>query len=317
MSEKNALDWIRLTLASHEDYHTFRNLFINRFWGSSQKLRIHTELATGKFDYRAGLSMTEYFLKLANKSRLINPQMSEVEIIDSLVRHYPAHIRNHLVVAKPLDFAETIDLLSELEVNLRTEVVGGSPGKSNVNGGRESNPDAKKPLDGSPNMGNSSQKLGENHPREGGQRNYFRSDHRLPARPFSRYNNYNVRQRYANPMPREFRDNQFQYRGYVRDRDGPNNRDNRGRGLTSQVNHLEFVRGYSYNPYSRNRYSQQHRGGEMNSVPSQPTLNNPQDQNMVRTNSVNQNVCSGCSSNMNNVPQNPSPTVSASSTAEN
>ena len=265
--KKTALDWVRLTHASHEDYSTFKNLFIGRFWGKSQQNKVRVELATGKYESKSGLSMTEYFLKLANKNKLINPQMSELEIISIITRHYPMHIRNHFVVAKPITFSETIDLLSELEVNLRTEKPSFEPEKNTPLGEQVARREVATKTNGQNQRqanNNSHSDRRSNVSSEGGERNNSTNPQ---ANNFSRFQRPGntavntisgpVRNRYSNPIPSSYNMDRHVTRPYSRANYAyrpnyyPNNY-RTDRGYQSQVNHLRFMRGYR--TVNRERY---------------------------------------------------------------
>ena len=174
--------------------------------------------------------MTEYFLKLANKSKLVNNSLTEIEIINNLIQHYPPHIRNHLIVAKPIVFAEIIDLLGELEVHGRQEV---PFSKSTPNEQPcSSSPQGEKKENSNENVNKRNTQDSKPCSRENLSQHYRNG-------PLNNSRNIEARNRYSGSNPWNNRDRNTERR-YQNE-----NGDNRGRGYNSQVNYLRFYRRYN------------------------------------------------------------------------
>ena len=225
----SVLKWLQITMGELNDYVLFKKHFGKHYWGIRQQNQIRIEITQGKYNPKGNMSMIDYFMGIISKAKNLEPAMSDQELISLIIPHFPDHIRNNLYIAKPLDFGEMIDLLTQFESsrnynNTPTNYFGNSADKSLSQDCRS-----------------------ENH--------NFRGQWARPSSPKSPDN----RARTQN-----FHNNRFQNsrNGNDRNNDATNNhhsnrnrQDRRNGGHLRQINHLNIDRRSQRNNYSRNRQS--------------------------------------------------------------
>lgn len=109
-----ALQWLNL-IGGNITYSQFKSAFLSQYWNLDHQLHIRAEITNGKYDSRIDMNMIDYFLKMAEKAKLLNPPLSDKEFISSIINHFPQQTRNNLIVAKPSDYTQIIDLLTAFE----------------------------------------------------------------------------------------------------------------------------------------------------------------------------------------------------------
>ena len=111
----NAANWLELSVGNNNDFGTFVNLFLSRYWGATRQANIRLELSNGKYNSRVDQSMVNYFMKIARKSKMLDPPMSEKDLISLVTTHFPETIQHYLIIAKPSTVTEMIELLLALQ----------------------------------------------------------------------------------------------------------------------------------------------------------------------------------------------------------
>ena len=97
------------------DYVLFKKHFVKHYWDNRQQNQIRIEITQGKYNPKGKMLMIDYFMGIKSKDKNLEPTMSDQELSSLIIPHFPDHIRNNLYIAKPLDFGEMIDLLTQFE----------------------------------------------------------------------------------------------------------------------------------------------------------------------------------------------------------
>lgn len=105
--------WYELT-CSGMNFLQFKEAFLEHFWDLNRQNQIRVAIANGKFDPRDNINYAEYFLRIGQKARMLTPPILDQEFIKIIASHFPNDIKNALIVAKPVDFREAIELLKAL-----------------------------------------------------------------------------------------------------------------------------------------------------------------------------------------------------------
>ena len=59
--------------------------------------------------------MADYLIELGQLSRFLNPPLNDDEFLNLAIQHFPQEVRSALIVAKPAEFGEAINLLKKLQ----------------------------------------------------------------------------------------------------------------------------------------------------------------------------------------------------------
>ena len=137
----NALWWSELQLTPHTTYREFKDMFIQHFWSNSRQNSVRLEIVNGKYDSRKHGSYVDYFIMMNEKAKHLQPEFQQSELFSSLARHFPSDIRAALVVTRPKDAKEMLQLLRDLQpaVNSKSRAVDNPQSESQSVNKTESN----------------------------------------------------------------------------------------------------------------------------------------------------------------------------------
>jgi hypothetical protein len=62
--------------------------------------------------------MCDYFLKMGQLAKFLDPAISSKELISLVANHFPTETRSAIIISKPKSFKETMQLLKELQVGI-------------------------------------------------------------------------------------------------------------------------------------------------------------------------------------------------------
>lgn len=113
----NAASWFEMVNAEGTRYCEFKKKFIDHFWDRTRQEEIRAKLNQGKFNPRGHLKMADYFIQLGQLARLLEPPIATSEVISLIANHYATEIRSAIIVSKPRDCEEMVNLLKELQGN--------------------------------------------------------------------------------------------------------------------------------------------------------------------------------------------------------
>ena len=115
--DRSSLSWTKITLGERVEYAIFKEAFLDRFWNPRMQQGVRAEILNGKYDPRSKETVTDYFLRYAQLSRLLEPPMPVADFIHHLSAHFPDNLRSHIIVAKPNTIKEAVALLTALQRN--------------------------------------------------------------------------------------------------------------------------------------------------------------------------------------------------------
>lgn len=201
-----ALTWFELN--DFEEIDEAIAEFKEKFWGEEAQARFREKMYTAKFNYNAGSNMAEYAMEAARQASLLEPCMTDSEIIRCLKRHFDKETTKEIRPSIVKTVKDLIVLLEELD-NERKDNYG-----SRANDKRIANTE---------NRNNSREGLGNRNPRYSDRydnRNDNRNDNRSDNRYENRSGNRNENRsgnRYDNRYTRNYREeNRNGYRGGYR-----------------------------------------------------------------------------------------------------
>ena len=109
--------WFDMQISKDFDYDTFKDLFISHYWDRSRQAEIRYEILNGKYEQRKHKSMVEYFIRLGQQAKFLEPPVPMEEFIIAIANHYPPEIRSAIVISRPHSVTEMMNLLKELQPN--------------------------------------------------------------------------------------------------------------------------------------------------------------------------------------------------------
>ncbi|KMQ90342.1 s68306 pol retrotransposon woot [Lasius niger] len=96
--------------------------FRDQFWNDEHQARFREVLYTGRYNRRESkMTMAEYALDLSRQARLLDPPLSEPEIIRCVKRHYGVRVSREIRPTTVSNLDDFIKLLDDLEADMNFE----------------------------------------------------------------------------------------------------------------------------------------------------------------------------------------------------
>lgn len=109
----NAAIWFELN--EPETYSEAKRLFLEQFWGEEEQSRFRQRIYTGKYRPDRGMSMADYAQEYARQAKLLDPPMSEHEIIRAVKGHFSIDIAREIRATTVSNLKDMMKLLSSIE----------------------------------------------------------------------------------------------------------------------------------------------------------------------------------------------------------
>jgi len=99
-----------------ENMQEAREMFVKHFWGEEHQARFREDVYTGKYNAASGESMSEYALNLIKQTKMLDPPMTDHEVIRCVKRHYGPGISREVRPTTVKNLEEFVTLLDEIEL---------------------------------------------------------------------------------------------------------------------------------------------------------------------------------------------------------
>lgn len=99
-----------------ENMSEAREMFVRHFWNEEHQARFREDIYTGRYHATAGESMSEYVLNIVKQAKLLEPPMSDHELIRCIKRHFGAGISREVRRTTIKNIEEFVGLLDEIEL---------------------------------------------------------------------------------------------------------------------------------------------------------------------------------------------------------
>lgn len=108
-----ALTWFEIN--EFEEIIEAESDFKEKFWGEEAQARFREQLYMGRYANNKGLSMADYAMNMARQAKVLDPPMSEKEIVRCVKRHFDREISREIGPSVVMGIKEMIKLLEEIE----------------------------------------------------------------------------------------------------------------------------------------------------------------------------------------------------------
>ena len=123
--EDMAREWWELVSQNDENFVSFRDKFIKKFWNENVCFQISSDLQLGRHIPSGNLSRVEYAIKMINNAKDLIPPPSENEIVSKLSRYFHDDVRTAIIIRNVKTFEDLMELLDAFD----------QAGPSNTNSG--------------------------------------------------------------------------------------------------------------------------------------------------------------------------------------
>lgn len=111
----DCLNWYDLQITDDMPYSEVRNQFVAHFWDEVKQSECRWEVIHGRYDTKKFKCMADYFMKMGQKAKYLDPEIPTSEFLAHMANHFPSDIRSALIISKPRDAKEMLRLLKELQ----------------------------------------------------------------------------------------------------------------------------------------------------------------------------------------------------------
>lgn len=92
--EEPATNWLNLVEANWESFNDFKDDFLSYFWSSDIQYNEKKRVLQMQYRAEGKLSMSQYFLQQVSWLKSFTPVMSEIDILNEVMRQFPLHLQS-------------------------------------------------------------------------------------------------------------------------------------------------------------------------------------------------------------------------------
>lgn len=93
--------------------------FKRKYWGDDGQARFREKMYTAKYNPNFNIRMADYAMEMAKQARLVEPPMSDAEIVRCLKRHFQTDVAREIRPTAVSSVADLVSLLDELDEERR------------------------------------------------------------------------------------------------------------------------------------------------------------------------------------------------------
>lgn len=107
--------WIHATAGGFKDYEDFKAAFVNQFWNQDSQSRARCSIYQAKYHRHENESMSDHLLRFAALAKLLQPKMTDAELLSAMRNHYSVVIQRNWVTAQIRDVQGAVTFLKQME----------------------------------------------------------------------------------------------------------------------------------------------------------------------------------------------------------
>ncbi len=114
----NCSSWFEMYIDMSMCYEEFKRAFMDQYWDIRKQNEVKNKIVNGMYNVKRDGNMCDYFLKMGQLAKFVDPPISPQELISLVANHFPTEARSAIIISKPKTFKETMQLLKELQVGI-------------------------------------------------------------------------------------------------------------------------------------------------------------------------------------------------------
>jgi hypothetical protein len=109
--------WIVASAGDWKDYDDFKAAFVHQYWNLNSQSHCQTRCSIyqAKYNRYDNESMSDHFLKFEALAKVLQPKMTDAEILSAMQNHYSVVIQRNWVTAQIRDIQGAITFLKQVE----------------------------------------------------------------------------------------------------------------------------------------------------------------------------------------------------------
>lgn len=111
--EGTATDWMSLHEASWFSYDDCKAEFLAYFWSPEKQAVEKRKVLAARYDFNKYLSMCDFFLRQVKLLRSFTPRMSDIEILNEVMRQFPGEIQTLWMVINEQTLENAVKFLQK------------------------------------------------------------------------------------------------------------------------------------------------------------------------------------------------------------
>lgn len=143
--QDSAQTWWRAVKMDADGYKEFKTKFLEHFWGFQRQQAVRNKIENGRFDYKGNVGRSEYFCKIYNKARYLDPPMPDKYIIFKIMGHFGDRVQMASMGRDLKTVVEAVQFLTSVEA------VDENNKERRMDGPIRWNQDVRRRMDGPPN----------------------------------------------------------------------------------------------------------------------------------------------------------------------
>jgi len=107
--------WFATVYDTVGSYENFKTAFANLLWGQTRQAQIRCSVYQDHWDRRSEEISAEHYIRHASMASMLNPPLSEEDLVGTMIGHYPPEVQNGMVCGNLRTTQGTLEFLSKMQ----------------------------------------------------------------------------------------------------------------------------------------------------------------------------------------------------------
>ena len=110
-----AKQWFATVYDTVGSYENFKTAFANLLWGQTRQAQIRCSIYQDHWDRRREETYAEHYIRYASMASMLNPPLSEEDLVGAMISHYPPEVQNGMVCGNLKTTQAALEFLSKMQ----------------------------------------------------------------------------------------------------------------------------------------------------------------------------------------------------------
>jgi hypothetical protein len=110
-----AKQWFATIYDTVGTYDKFKTAFANLLWGQTRQAQIRCSIYQDRWDRREDETYAEHYIRYASKALMLNPPLSEEDLVGAMINHFPPEVQNGMVCGNLKTTQDILAFLSKMQ----------------------------------------------------------------------------------------------------------------------------------------------------------------------------------------------------------
>ena len=115
LADPYAKSWMQAVYHDLHSYDEFKQKFMQLLWNEVRQSSVRVSIFQDRYDRRSGETMQSHFLKYAGLAANLQPPLSELDLVNALISHYPSDIQRVMLSGSLRSIQDAVAFLAKMQ----------------------------------------------------------------------------------------------------------------------------------------------------------------------------------------------------------